>query len=188
MRDLKILTPTLLKIQVSDVSKETDAFISNVNQTKVAVNLLDCFTLKKKALHPIETSSYSLQNTLHTSVPLKRITHSANYIRLPRRSTATPHTSSTPRQPPLRLPGAHVATNSPVQETEGLGHDVSDVGQAQQHQGNPQDGVKDGHYFSPLCLGSDMAITCQRLQLDQSDILTAADNDTVSSLIKQCQY
>ena len=93
-------------------------------------------------------------------------THPVNYICLPRRSIAKPHNSSSPRQPFLRLPGADVATNSPVQEPEGLRHDVTDVRQAQQHQGNPQDGVKDRHYFSPLCLGSYVPITCKRQQLD----------------------
>ena len=118
----------------------------------------------------------SRTNYVRSSIPHgtpflpQRITHPVNYICLPRRSIAGPHTSAPPRQPFLRLPGADVATNSPVQEPEGLRHDVADVRQAQQHQGNPQDGVKDRHYFSPLCLGSDVPIACKWQQLNQSDI------------------
>ena len=97
-----------------------------------------------------------------TSALPQSTTHPVNYICLPRRSMAEPHASSSSRQSFLRLPRADITTDSPVQEPEGLRHDVADVRQAQQHQGNPQDGVKDRHYFSPLCLGSYVPVTCKR--------------------------
>jgi len=71
-----------------------------------------------------------VRSSIHhcTSGLPQRKTYPVNYIGLPCRSIANPHTSSAPRQPSLRLPGADVATNSPVQEAEGLRHDVANVG------------------------------------------------------------
>jgi hypothetical protein len=83
----------------------------------------------------------------------------------PRLSTAAPYTSAPPGQPSFWLPGAHITAHSPVQEPEGLRHDVADVREAQEHHGNTQDGVEDRHYFAPLCLRSYVAITCKRKRI-----------------------
>jgi hypothetical protein len=55
--------------------------------------------------------------------------------------------------------GAKVAAHSPVEEPERGGHDVADVGQAEEHQGDAQDGVEDGDDLAPLGLGGDVAVT-----------------------------
>lgn len=53
------------------------------------------------------------------------------------------------------LPVAEAA----VHELEALRQDVADVGQVQEHQGNAEDGVQDGHQLAPVGLGSDVAVT-----------------------------
>jgi hypothetical protein len=105
----------------------------------------------------------------HLEVKINRLCEDAgsfpkeqgNPVYSPRLSTTAPHTSAPPRKSPLWLPGAHIAAHSPVQEPERLRHDIADIRQAQQHHGNPQDGVEDCHYFSPLCLRSYVSITCK---------------------------
>ena len=60
----------------------------------------------------------------------------------------------------LGRPGAHVAAHPPVQEAEALGHHVANVGQAQQHQRDAQDGVEYGHHLADVGLGRDVPVSC----------------------------
>lgn len=60
---------------------------------------------------------------------------------LPLRSRGS---SAAPSPVSFRLFGAGIAANLPVKEAEEGGHDVADVGQAEEHQGYAQNGVEDG--------------------------------------------
>jgi hypothetical protein len=51
---------------------------------------------------------------------------------------------------PFRFSCADVAADFPVNEAERVRHDVTNVGQAQQHQGDAEDGVEDGHHLAPV--------------------------------------
>ena len=78
----------------------------------------------------------------------------------PRLPDCAPDAPASPVEASLRPPGADVAAHFPVQETEALRHDVADVGEAEQHQGDPQDGVEDGDHLPPLRLRRDVPIAC----------------------------
>ena len=61
--------------------------------------------------------------------------------------------------PPL---AAAAAADLGVDEAEDVGQHVADVRQAQQHEGDAQDGVGDTHQAAPHRLGGDVTITCNK--------------------------
>lgn len=76
------------------------------------------------------------------------------------RSRSGPLTAGPPQglHAPLSS-GARVTTHFPVEEPEGMRHNIADVGQAQQHQRYADDRVKYRHYFPVQRFRSDMTVT-----------------------------
>ena len=56
------------------------------------------------------------------------------------------------------LPAAATAADFRVDVSENVCHDVTDVGEAEQHEWNPKHGIRDAHQLPPHCLRKDVAI------------------------------
>ena len=53
-----------------------------------------------------------------------------------------------PFPPLLRLPDIHITADPPVAKSEGVSHRVTDVGPADDCDGDAHDGVENGHNFT----------------------------------------
>jgi len=67
------------------------------------------------------------------------------------------------------LTAAHVAADSFVEPAKAIGHEVADVGQIEERQGNADYGVDNSYQATPLCLRRYVPITCVDRQHDDNN-------------------
>ena len=71
-----------------------------------------------------------------------------------------------PLPPLLGLPDVDVAADPPVAEPEGVGHGVSDVGPADDGDGDTHDGVEYRHDLPHRGLGGNVPVSCRKIELN----------------------